>query len=571
MKHTESIAGTGELDVGTKPAFIDAREFRLLLNLVAALILVLIVNGTVRNKLTFDDSYMFERYAFHLRQGLGISWNPDGVHTAGMTSLGWFFVVLPLSFLPLWGGRVLALASVATGIAGFAMAAWIVCRLSKFRRFNRYWFVFPVTVILLAGSESFRQNMSTGIDTMLSFLVNVLLCGAIWAWVSSSEGQRAWNLVVGFLGASTVIVRPENGLLAFIAPLLAMLLLLDAKRRHEYLGAVSTFALILTAYVFLYQRYFHVFAPLSFYMKSVHPYQGYIGAWKWNPKVFAAKFLLMALPIIAFPIVISSRRSMRVAGVFFVPVTMTCIYLGSVVQIMGVGARYYVPFIAPVLISAFWMADIALREDWRQNGSGKWRLYCGAALICIIGVLWHPLMKVLSSTKQVRAYQMPDLTVSAVHPLPQTEWFRTIEEVAHGIVDRLPRGSSIAASEVGLIGASAPQISVIDLSGLNDTEIATHGFSAEAVLNRKPTVIWFPHSDYTWQRHLMFCSPRLLDEYELFGGNAFNYSLAVRRDSPAFVSIEGDVKAAFGRLYPQEKVANYIVTRIDGSGVCAGA
>ncbi len=36
-----------------------------------------------------DDSYMFYRYAQHLRQGLGFSWNMDGIHTYGMTTLLW--------------------------------------------------------------------------------------------------------------------------------------------------------------------------------------------------------------------------------------------------------------------------------------------------------------------------------------------------------------------------------------------------------------------------------------------------------------------------------------------------
>ena len=49
----------------------------------------------------FDDSWMFYRYALHVREGLGVAWNPDGIPTYGLTSLLWLFVVLPFTFLPL--------------------------------------------------------------------------------------------------------------------------------------------------------------------------------------------------------------------------------------------------------------------------------------------------------------------------------------------------------------------------------------------------------------------------------------------------------------------------------------
>ncbi len=73
--------------------------------------------------LTFDDAYMFYRYALNIRDGLGIAWNPDGIPTYGMTGHLWVFFILPLTLLPLTLGHALVLASWLTGMAALATLA----------------------------------------------------------------------------------------------------------------------------------------------------------------------------------------------------------------------------------------------------------------------------------------------------------------------------------------------------------------------------------------------------------------------------------------------------------------
>ena len=82
--------------------------------------------------LSFDDAYMFYRYAVNITQGLGISWNPDGVHTYGMTSQLWVFFILPLTVLPLTPGHALQLASWFVGCAALATMAFTVMRRARY-------------------------------------------------------------------------------------------------------------------------------------------------------------------------------------------------------------------------------------------------------------------------------------------------------------------------------------------------------------------------------------------------------------------------------------------------------
>ena len=78
--------------------------------------------------LSFDDAYMFYRYAANIAHGLGIAWNPDGVPTYGMTSQLWVLFIIPLTTLPLTPGHALQLASWLAGCAALVTLALAVRR-----------------------------------------------------------------------------------------------------------------------------------------------------------------------------------------------------------------------------------------------------------------------------------------------------------------------------------------------------------------------------------------------------------------------------------------------------------
>ena len=540
------------------------RTISVVLSLAAVYLIFRLATETLSQPLTFDDAYMFLRYAVHLRHGLGVSWNLDAVHTGGMTSLGWFFAVIPLAFLPLDQGRPLAMESFCVGIAGLVLLAFCVTRLAESAPLKRFSLVFPVIALLLLRPQCFRYNLDTGMDTMLSFAMDAALCCGIWALCKASDEGWRWPAAVGLLGACSVIVRPENGLLAVLAPLAASFLLLGGRRRLQGVWTLLSFVLIMTFCVGLYRLYFHAWLPLSFYMKSQHPYRGYTGASAWRPEHFLSEFLTLVLPFLLVFLLCSSRRSLRIAIIYLLPVACTFAYLKTVMQIMGSNARYYIPFTAPVVVAAFWMTDLSLQEGWRRLIRERVIrvVAAGAVLLLLAAATWPIMVRWSKRRTLVQAYPAPVLATRARTSLPTQPWFKTISVLASEIIRPLPAGSVVAASEVGLIGASAPSVDVIDLAGLNDLDIALQGFRMDRLLDRKPVLIWFPHSDYTWQRQVMFCSPRLLEEYEVIGGNAFNYSIAIRRGSPLTAQVEASVDHAFRQLYPGAAMSDYIVSSI---------
>jgi hypothetical protein len=169
----------------------------------------------------------------------------------------------------------------------------------------------------------------------------------------------------------------------------------------------------------------------------------------------------------------------------------------------------------------------------------------------------------LARRGQIVAYAAPGLQTYAKTPLPPVQWFNVMTVLANRVIKPLPPGSYIAVSEVGMIGAIAPNIGVIDLAGLNDRDIALNGFNVDRLLDRKPLFIWFPHADYTRQRQVMLCSARLLREYTLIGGDAFNYSVAIRRGAEQTAELNQSVTDAFKQLYPGFQIANYVVNSVD--------
>ena len=155
--------------------------------------------------------------------------------------------------------------------------------------------------------------------------------------------------------------------------------------------------------------------------------------------------------------------------------------------------------------------------------------------------------------------------MDAATPLPHTEWQPTALAVTDLLVVPLPHGVTVAATEVGYLGERASQANIIDLAGLNDTDIALHGFHMDRLLARRPDLIWMPHTDYTYQRGVMFGDPQLLQQYDVYAGAA-NFGLAVRKASPYRAAIERQLGIFWAATYPGTTPAAYLVRAASWSG-----
>lgn len=518
----------------------------------AALSTFLLVNElhlNLNGPLTFDDAFMFYRYASHIREGLGVVWNASGAPTYGITSHGWLLVVVLMAGLPMSPAAVLQSASWITGAVGLAMlfrglivrgaSGWSAALASAA----------PLALLM---SPYFRYHLTTGMDTMLAFAVNVLIALGVFDYLRRPDRRMAF--VLGGLAFLAFLVRPDGGLCALGAPLLAWLHHRRLKRYGDLVGLIAVPALLIGLSIGLCQLYFGVPLPLSFYAKSAGSYEGFQG--EGGSPGYLLDFMKIALPFLVVGCV--ARMRPHDWGVFFLPVGLTIIYFMTVNQVMGWLGRFYIPLLPYIVIPVCLALDLRLARRTPIAG----REIVNACLLTIAAVTafatqnqivsWH-----VEATlpEPVRAPAMP---IAANAELPQADWFESITRFSEDIASKVPPGTVIAASEVGYLGFMAPQAEIIDLVGLNDTEIGMRRFSAERLVERKPDLIWLPHTHYTGMRAEILSSRKFHDQYALLSG-AYNFGLAIRRDSPRDAQIMAIVEDAWPRLYPQIRLEDHVV------------
>jgi hypothetical protein len=516
--------------------------------------------------LTFDDAYMFYRYAMNVRHGLGVSWNLDGVHTYGQTSPLWGVAVLLLSFLPMSMGGVLMAGSWVCSVMALVAMAWAVSRNAESRALARTWVVLPMVALPVVFSREFAWHATTGMETMLAMTLCAVYAGLSLLW---QRGQTsAW--VVGLAGWLLFLTRPESALLVLLVPLL-MLWLLPGTSKKGTATLVAVFVACALLQMAACKAYFHTALPLSFTMKSQHAYAGYAKTWTpFNSAYeFFSGFRLVVLALVFF----FRAKDWRLMAVYLVPAGLTFGYLLTVTQIMGFSSRFYLPYLPLFEVAALLAVDRRVAEfraepqQWTMRMTLGHGVAAGFALICCHGPVPIALARAGDRymLSRLEVYDPVVLHTVSGTALPKTDYIDSMWGLTDLLVAPLPRGATVAASEVGYLGGHAPQVNIIDLAGLNDNQIALHGFQMDELLARRPDVIWMPHPDYSYQRGVMFTDPALLREYDVYAGAA-GYGLAVRKDSPFRAQIMRQLRLLWQRLYPGEAMEGDLVTSVSWSG-----
>ncbi|MEN6541018.1 hypothetical protein [Parvibaculum sp.] len=500
---------------------------------------------------------MFYRYALHIREGLGVAWNPDGLPTYGMTSQLWVFFVLPFTFLPLSAGDALRLASSLTGLGALAVMSFTLWRYAH-SAVLRFFPISLLTVSLpLLAAPQFAFHMITGMDTMLSLLTNAALVFGILEYSERPRSRQAF--VVGLLAFVAVLARPDNAVCALATPFFIWATLPGTKRWGDLFHLVVLPLGLIGIELMVCRWYFGVALPLSFYAKLVRTYEGFQSSE--NAVEYFFYFVILTLPFVGILCANLRRSEILKVAAFLLPAAVTFLYLLTARQIMGTRGRFYVPFLPFLVVPALLSADMALMHDARR-ALARTSIAILAVVLLYVGA--RPL-RTSASDAYIRSVRSAPILVPAFTPdtrdkLADHASYQQVIETMGVVLAQLPQGVSVAASEVGYIGSSAPHIPIIDLVGLNDTHIGTHGFSMDDLLLRAPDLIWFPHTDYTGMRRRMFAEPRLLDRYVVVDG-AFRYGIAIRKDSPYRPQIEAALRKGWAVLYPSRVMDDYIVAR----------
>jgi len=516
--------------------------------------------------LLFDDAYMFARYAANVRHGLGLSWNLDGVHTYGPTSLLWTAVVVVLSYLPIGAWKMLSLGSWVCSIGAAVAIAWAVAVNARSWVFSKTWRVLPIVALPLTVAPVFTGNEATGMETMLAMLLAAVFVGLALQW----RRGEARPEFVGLVGILLFLTRPESAIVVVMLPILLCLLMPGVSKRGLAI-LLGVFGVGVLVEVLVCRSYFQTAFPLSFYMKSRHAYEGY--AEVWHPELFLLAFLSGCQVFLAAIILLVRRRDWRLIVCCIAPALVVFAYLQTVTQIMGFHARFYAPYFAFFIVPALlvvdrWIdGDVEMEEQWPGRTLAVRSCVAGVMVLCFLALTSERVQaKVRRMERRSHLeYDPVRLDIAASAPLPVKNWDETMTAVTDLLVAPLPRGVTVGATEVGYLGNRAGQVNVIDLAGLNDTAIALHGFDTSALLARKPDIIWLPNTNYTYQRGVMMTDPALLEQYDLYAGAA-NYGLAVRKDSPFRVQIQTQMQVFWHAVYPGTAMADYKVRSASWTG-----
>jgi hypothetical protein len=514
-----------------------------------------------RAPLSFDDAYMFLRYAHNIRHGLGFSWNLDAIHTYGPTSLLWSFCVLLLSYLPTdpwtqlifgsWLFSIAALVAIAWAAAANAQSDWLRSPLR----------VLPLIVLPLVGSAVFQGNQFNGMETMLATTLCALFVGLALQW----HDGRVPPVFAGAIGLLMFLARPESALITVLLPfLLCVLIERPRPSLKSLLALYGVFFFGVLIELIVCQLYFGTPLPLSVYMKGHQAYLGYRGIW--YPSLLLIAFLAALQLFLAALILLARRRDLRLVLACFVPAAIVFSYLGTVTQIMGFNSRYYVPYTPLIAVPALlvldrWLATPASEPDaWPPHTLRNRALLTTALLLFFLAFSSEAVQGKFRRLEHGHhfEYDPAQLNISANNPLPTTDWQSMMSDITDNLIAPLPPGATVAATEVGYLGERASHVNVIDLAGLNDTAIALHGFDIHRFLARKPDLIWMPNTDYTYQRGIMFSDPAFLAQYNLYA-NAGNYGIAVRKDSAFRPQIDHQLNIFWSKLYPGTDPSLYLV------------
>lgn len=541
MRHAQSMPG-----FQPRPGFII---------LAAACIIALVLARTLMQALTgplvFDDAFMFHRYADHLRQGMGAAWNPGGEPTYGVTSHGWLLVIWGLNWMDLRPEILLQLASWLAGVAGLAIVARAVVRPGG-SRWAMAIALGGIAWLLLA--PGFRMHLTTGMDTMLAFAASAAIAGMTVDYAAQPSQRLA--AMLGIAAFLAFLVRPDSGLCAIGAPLLVWLLHGQARRYPHLLGLLALPLLLIGGSVLLCLAYYGLPLPLGFYAKSAGSYEGFQG--NESAIAYLIDAIAVALPFLVIMVLVPMRSQIRIA--FLTPVLITLAYLLTVNQVMGWSGRFYMPLLPYLVVPALLSLD-AWAADPRRFAPHA----VLASLLLAIGCLGlnaarDPIAEAHVAARRPAPIAAPHLIVDARRPLTRLDWFTAISRFSDDVAARLPAGTVMAASEVGYLGRAAPHVAIIDLVGLNDTEIGRNGVDVDRLIDRAPDLIWMPHDHYTGMRARLLSSPRFHARYLVIAG-AYNYGIALRRDSPRRTAIEQRLRQAWPKTYPGERLDDYIVHR----------
>jgi hypothetical protein len=500
----------------------------------------------------WDDAYMYVRYADNLILHHRWSWNPGGEPTYGLTSNLYLLVVLPVRLLiPQNPAAAAMVSSLVSGLIFLVLLIILIVKYADAGPLLARFLVLCLMSVFAFHAGRVSVHLASGMDTAfdLAYLAAYILL-AKW-----NERSRRWPsaVVMGVFGGLAFSARPDLMLYTYLVPLAILILNRErAARRNALLVLALTLAVTL-AQLLCSRLYFHTLLPLPFYAKGLKHYEAAMyRQYRTVPirelLLYLAKYwplwLVIAADIIANPRAWLKKESAIETGLAAATLLFLAYYLFFVLQIMYWEDRFYYPTLPALCYLAARSATTLIKKGLSLARTEELKRPRLALLGLIFLVLGPTLLPTLSNIFWVRSlidqgnydhfFDLPDHAIQ-VHRY----WFEL------GPVSALPDDLVLATTEVGNPAIYNPGKVIVDLAGLNETEFAHHGFSADYLLSRyHPDFIYLPHPHYEKMTAQIVSDPRFRKDYDYYPAEKITakWGVAIRRDSKYYAAMRAIVE-----------------------------
>ncbi len=408
-------------------------------------VIVFIASATCLWDFSIDDVFISFRYAEHLGNGHGLTWNISSPPVEGFSNFLW---VILLSVFALFGVGVVFAAKMLGLLLGLVnlTLTFVLCR--RLWKSMMFWWA---PVIVVAATPVWVMWAMSGLEIVLYGFCLLLATLAL----TESGTRRTVLLSVGIFGLATT--RPEGPALAAIP--IAAGILLDhgatvGQRIRSY--RIPILALFVSAFGLMAFRYFYFGYPFpnTVYAKGTSELASMSQVLDWLR--FASPFL-----IIWAVTVVWQQRFRYPAAVW---TAILCVIVQALIvlpvnPVMFLMHRYEIALVPLLVLPLPFVLD-------RLAKYGQW-LPVVIGLVCLFWVArdWPMVQRELQGARQ-----MMDVHRDVVDYL-----------------DTLEGAPTIALCDAGRIPFWSER-RTYDVAGLCDEEWATEGFAVDKLLARNPDV-----------------------------------------------------------------------------------
>jgi len=477
----------------------------------------------------WDDAFIFQRYATNLSAGDGVTFNPGGSPTYGLTAL---LYLGPVAVVRLAVDDPVV-ASLVTSASCALLALGLLARLAfKAAEGGSTGWLAVAAIAAVAASPISADHAVSGMDTWFGV---AYLAALLWTLHSVEVRSGSWGRA-GVMAGLALWVRPE---LAIFGAMAALFLFVRAgPTRIVGLKLGLTILAVSTGLMMVAWAYFDVPLPLPFFTKASGVYgPGFQRVYRGRGWSELGIFLAQVWPLLipsGLEFAGSPRRWWGSAGAVERGVAVASVFLLLfhalvAIPVMGMGGRFYQPLLpASVYLASRSLAR--LREKAPEETTRWWpSVVVGANLLLWTQMLPTAGAALTAAGNRAQHGLRTDARGLAKEKGPRRYW----PGLEH--LPELPP-MTIAATEVGFVGVVAPEQRIIDIAGLNTKAFAFGPFDVDHLVEDiAPELIYLPHPDYKRMTSTLLAHEGFKRRYvqlrrqQVHGSH---YGVAVRRDSP---------------------------------------